>query len=162
MPLLAMCLIDTAPLHDHGKVLFMPLWQTSDRDARLRLADRLSLLLLSGICRPLRKSGPMQQCTGQGRLSCLPLWYSWDWLGLGVELPSGGGISSSSSSSRCASVYFFGCPVTLDVGIPGSPAELAFIAEGLCFAVLVLHELGSPCACMHNAHRSACHWIARL
>ena len=54
----------------------------------------------------------MQQCTGQGRLSCLPSWYSWDWLGLGVELPSGGGISSS---DRCASVYFFAWSATFVV-----------------------------------------------
>ena len=65
-----------------------------------RLANSGPHCFRSGICRALRKRGPIQQRTGQGRLSCLPLWYSWDWSGLGVELPSGGGISSS----RCALV----------------------------------------------------------
>ena len=87
----------------------MPLWHKSDRERLVIAADRVSLLPLPGIYRALRERSPMQQCTGQGRLSCLPSWYSWDWLGLGVELPYGGGISSS---DRCASVYFFAWSVT--------------------------------------------------
>ena len=121
-----------------------------------RLADRVSLLLLSGICRALRKRGPMQQCTGQGRLSCLPLWYSWVYLGSGAELPSGGG----TSSSRCASVYFSNCPLTLLVYFLESPEALEFFAVSCALHLLYSMSLAVRVLACTSAHHSAC--IARI